>query len=92
LVELKIFLNDLVSDSPHLGRAKPTPTQSTTPAEDIPQGSDLTTIQWSGRLNVVNEARGQGLVEVEVAEMDVEAVGKLLQILVELTSTPSIEL
>jgi hypothetical protein len=36
-------------------------------------GSDLTTIQWSRHLNVGNEAKGRGLVEVAVAEVDVEA-------------------
>jgi hypothetical protein len=54
--------------------------------------SDLTTTQWSRHHNVGNEARGQGLVEVMVGEMDVEAVAELLQTLAELTSTPYMEL
>jgi hypothetical protein len=44
------------------------------------------------RLNVINEARDQGLVEVVVAEMDAKAVADLLQTLAESTSTPSLEL
>jgi hypothetical protein len=35
-------------------------------------------IKWSRRLNVGNEARDQGLVEVVVAEVNVEAVAVLL--------------
>jgi hypothetical protein len=60
--------------------------------EDNPRESDLTMIRWSRHLNVGNEARGQGLVEVEAAEMDVEAMAKLLKTLAELTSTPLLEL
>jgi hypothetical protein len=39
-----------------------------------------------------SEANDQGLVEVVVAEVDVEAVADLLQTLTELTSTPSLKL
>jgi hypothetical protein len=60
--------------------------------EDILLGSDLTTIKWSSHLNFGNEAKGQGLVEVVVAEVDVEAVADILQTLAELTSTPSLVL
>jgi hypothetical protein len=67
LVELQNILNDILTDSPHLGRARHQlnlpPTE-----EDNPLGSNLMTIQWSKHLNVVNEARGQGLVEVVVTE------------------------
>jgi hypothetical protein len=43
------------------------------------------TIQWSRHQNVGNEANSHGLfeVEVEVAEVDVEAVADLLQTLTE---------
>jgi hypothetical protein len=60
--------------------------------EENPLESDLMAIQWSRRLNVGNDARGQSLVEVVVAAMDVEAVIELLQTLVSLTSSPSLEL
>jgi hypothetical protein len=39
-----------------------------------------------------SEAKVQGLDEVVVAEVDVEAVAELLQILAELTLAPSLEL
>jgi hypothetical protein len=60
--------------------------------EDNPPRRDPTTIQWLGRRNVGNKVKGRGLVEVVVVAMDVEAVAELLQILAELTSTPSLEL
>jgi hypothetical protein len=60
--------------------------------EDNLLGSDLTTIRWSRHLNAGNTAKDHGLVEVVVAEVDVEAVAHLLRTLVELTSTPSLEL
>jgi hypothetical protein len=64
------FLNDLVTDSPHFGRARPAATQSTTP-----RGSDHETIQWSRRQNVGNNVKVQSLDEVVVVAMEaVEAV------------------
>jgi hypothetical protein len=56
--------------------------------------SDLTTILWSRRLNVGNAVRVQGFVEVVamIVEVVVEALVDLLQILAELTSSPSLEL
>jgi hypothetical protein len=45
--------------------------------EDNPPRSDITMTQWSRHLNVGNEARGHGLVEVVVAEVDEEAVSEL---------------
>jgi hypothetical protein len=58
--------------------------------------SDLTTILWSGRRNVCDEVMDQGLAEVVVVAMIVEAVVKavvdFLQTQAELTSTPSLKL
>jgi hypothetical protein len=53
--------------------------------EDNPLGNDLMTIQWLRRLNVGNAPRGQGLVEVVVAEIYAEVVVLLLQMLAEFT-------
>jgi hypothetical protein len=60
--------------------------------EDNLPKSDLTTMLWSRHLNVGNEVKDKGLVEVVQAEVDVEAVVDLLQTLAKLTLTPSLEL
>jgi hypothetical protein len=60
--------------------------------EDNLTGSDLMTTQWSRHLNAGNESKGKGLVEVVVAEVDVEAVAEPVQTPTEFTSTPSLEL
>jgi bifunctional pyridoxal-dependent enzyme with beta-cystathionase and maltose regulon repressor activities len=56
--------------------------------DNLPE-SNLVTIQWSRHLNVGSEVKDNDLVELVVAEVDVEAVADLLQALAELTSTPS---
>jgi hypothetical protein len=60
--------------------------------EYISPRSDLATIQWSRQLNIGNEAKDHSLVEVEAADVDVEAVADLLQTLTELSSMPSLGL
>jgi hypothetical protein len=47
---------------------------------------------WLGHRNFRSVAKVQGLKEIVVAEMDVEAVAELLQTLPKLTLAPSLEL
>ena len=54
-----------------LGMHQPYPTNL---EEDNLPRSDLSTIQWSSHLNVGNVEKDHGLVEVVVAEVDVEVL------------------
>jgi hypothetical protein len=88
--ELQNFLNDIVTDSPHLGRAKSRDGLSTTlgarqltkkrPNDPLVDASKI----WK-------RGEGAGLEEVVVAEVNVEAVAELFQTLAELIMAPSME-
>jgi hypothetical protein len=54
--------------------------------------SELTRIHWLEHRKSRSEAKAQGLDEVVVTEVDVEAVAELLQTLTKLTLAPSLEL
>jgi hypothetical protein len=87
-----IFLNDLVTDSPHLGRARLAPTQSTKHGGRQPtrkRPNDDPMVEASKRWQ---RGKGLNLVEVVLSEMDVEAVVELIQTMAKFTSTPSQEL
>jgi hypothetical protein len=51
LVELQNFLNGLVADSPHVGRARPVDTQSTT------HGGEQLTRKWSNDDQLVEASK-----------------------------------
>jgi hypothetical protein len=54
--------------------------------------SDLMRTHWLGHRKSERKARAQGVDEVVVAEVDVEAVAELLQTLAKFTLAPSHEL
>jgi hypothetical protein len=92
LVVLQNFMNDLVSDSPHMGRARSAQPHLTTHEVVDPLRSVLLKVHRSCALNDFIEAKNLGLVETVVVEAIVEALADILQAPTELISTPSLEL
>jgi hypothetical protein len=94
LVELQNFLNDLVPDLPHMGRARSAKAPPHNPRSSRTSKKRFLRVQRSRAINDFIEAKDLSLVEVEVVVVEaiLKAVADLFQALAELISTPSLEL